>query len=119
MKEIDLLTEKELPQGFTYPRQFKHILALGITDLQPWYILVGTSLREAYTGLTTRYPEQNLIPFARRQDNDDIACWTVGPSEAVLVIHDFASSGWERRAVFANFYGWFRQAVEDLIEFDC
>jgi hypothetical protein len=76
------------------------------------------ALRKTLAGLTERYPTRKLIPFARRQDNDDIACWQVGANEEVFIIHDFASPGWEQHGQFASFYDWFRRAVEDLIEFD-
>jgi hypothetical protein len=119
MNKIDLLSDEELPPGFTYPRQFIHLTELGLLDLEPWYILQSNALRESKAGLASRYPERNLVPFARRQDKDDIACWVGSDSQQVFVIHDFASAGWEQRAVHAEFYDWFRQAVEDLIEFDC
>lgn len=118
MKPVVLFTDTELPGGFVYPRQFKRIIDLGIVDLQPWYILEGAPLRELAAGLRARYPERTLIPFARRQDNDDIACWEVGTGDSIFIIHDFASSGWEERGRFATFYDWVRCAVEDMIEFD-
>ena len=119
MSNIDLFSSEELPTGFTYPRQFEHIVELGLLDLEPWYVLQGTALRDTKAGLAQRYPDRQLVPFARRQDNDDVACWQTGERENVFVIHDFASAAWEQRAVFASFYDWLRQAIEDLIEFDC
>ena len=119
MKKLDLLSEKELPQGFRYPRQFNHILDLGLTELQPWYLLEGKPLRDTMAGLAKRYTDRTLIPFARRQDNDDIACWQAASNEEVFIIHDFASSGWEQHGHFPSFYAWLRRAIEDLIEFDC
>lgn len=119
MKSLNLLTEKELPQGFNYPRQFNHVVELGLTELQPWYVLEGKPLRDAMAGLAQRYPDRKLIPFARRQDNDDVACWQAGSNEEVFIIHDFASSGWEQHGRFPSFYDWLRRAIEDLIEFDC
>ena len=115
---IELLTEQELPQGFQYPRQFRRVVDLGLIDLEPWYLLGGKPLRDTKSGLAERYPARNLIPFARRQDNDDIACWQIGKNEEVFIIHDFAEPGWEQRGQFADFYGWFRRAIEDLIKFD-
>jgi hypothetical protein len=55
--------------------------------------------------------------FAVRQDNDDVACWDIDQANAV-VVHDFASPGFEQRREFPGFYDWLRQAIEDLIEFD-
>lgn len=119
MKTLDLLTEIEWPQGFSYSRQFKRVAALWLTDLEPWYLLEGKPLRATMADLAEKYPQRKLVPFARRQDNDDVACWQVGTDDEVFVIHDFASSGWEQRAHFAGFYDWLRRAVEDFIEFDC
>jgi hypothetical protein len=117
MRNLDLLSEKERPPGFEYPTQFSHTIELGLTELEPWHVLEGKRLRETMSGLAQRYPARKLIPFARRQDNDDIACWQVGAKEEVLIIHDFASPGWEERERFSSFYDWLRRAVEDLIEF--
>jgi len=58
----------------------------------------------------------NVRPFARRQDCDDIACVVEG--QQVVIIHDFASQGWEKRKQFVDFTAWFRAAVEDFIEFN-
>ena len=118
MKILDLFSENELPPGFVYPREFHHIVQLGLVDLEPWYMLEGKPLRETRAGLVERYPTRNLIPFARRQDNDDIACWEVGSGDQVFLIHDFASLGWEERAKFPSVYDWLRRAIDDLIEFD-
>jgi hypothetical protein len=61
-------------------------------------------------------PQRVLVPFAKRQDNDDVACWDV-PTGKVAVIHDSADPGWEARGEFSGFYAWLRQALDDLIEF--
>ncbi|MCK6432448.1 MAG: hypothetical protein HUU30_13145 [Burkholderiaceae bacterium] len=118
MKPLDLLTENEWPEGFSYPRQFRRVIEHGLTELEPWYFLEGRPLRDTMHGLAERYSGRKLIPFARRQDNDDVACWQVGASESVFIIHDFASPGWEQRGQFASFYEWLRSAVEDFVEFD-
>jgi hypothetical protein len=46
-----------------------------------------------------------------------VACWDTDAGRLVIV-HDFASPGWERRSEFPDFYEWLRQAIEDFIEFD-
>jgi len=118
MSKTELLSANELPSGFAYPREFEHIVELGILNLEPWYIMQGEALRRCSAGLEQRYPARRLVPFARRQDNDDVACWQVEHPDEVFIIHDFASPGWEQRACYASFYDWLKQAVEDLIEFD-
>jgi hypothetical protein len=116
----DLLPLVALPAGFVYPKEFVRVVELGLTNLEPWWILQGEQLHQRYLGLAQRFPDRTLVPFARRQDNDDVACWEVDPAgrAAVVVVHDFASPGWEDRGSHPDFYSWLRQAVDDLIAFD-
>jgi hypothetical protein len=46
-----------------------------------------------------RYPDRELVLFAVRQDNDDVACWDLDQGN-VAVVHDFSSPGFERRAEY-------------------
>ncbi|MGW1197294.1 hypothetical protein ACWD4B_15875 [Streptomyces sp. NPDC002536] len=112
---IDILTTTDLPQDFEYPAEFIRVVELGLTNLEPWWIFDGDQLRRRAVGLRERYPERRLVPFARRQDNDDVACWDLAQGD-VSVIHDMARPGWEQRERFPDFNAWLRQAVEDLIE---
>lgn len=116
---MDLLTERELPQGFSYPPEFLRIVELGLDDLEPWGIIDGRFLKMRHNGLRERYPHRNLVLFAVRQDTDDVACWDADANDGlVLIVHDWASSGWEQRQVFPSFYHWLQAAIVDLINFD-
>jgi hypothetical protein len=112
-----LLLREDLPPGFEYPHQFTRVVELGLTNLEPWCIIDGALLRSRFAGLRERYRDRSLVPFAVRQDNDDIACWDLD-SNKVTIVHDFSTPGWEQRAEFHDFYAWLRQAVEDLINFE-
>ncbi|MGW7350323.1 hypothetical protein [Streptomyces sp. NPDC054784] len=111
----DLLSSSELPNDFSYPLEFLRVVDLGLTNLEPWWIFDGAQLRTRMSGLKERFPERSLVPFARREDNDDIACWDL-VNGGVVVVHDFASPGWELQGRFSDFNTWLRRAVEDLIE---
>ena len=111
----DLLSIADLPEGFEYPDEFVRVVELGLTNLEPWWIIDGGLLRDRFSGLQKRYEQRVLVPFATRQDNDDVACWDVVTAK-VAIIHDFASPGFEQRKV-PRFLAWLRQAVEDLIAF--
>jgi hypothetical protein len=113
-----LPSKSDLPRGFDFPRQFQHLLELGLVNLEPWHILTGDNIVTLARTLAKMYPTRVLTPFARRQDNDDIVCWEGSDSTKVYLIHMFADPGWEQRGVFPTLYDWLRQAVEDLIEFD-
>ena len=111
----ELLSLADLPVEFIYPPEFVRTVEAWLLDLEPWQVLTGDRLRFTYAGLRKRYPEHECIPFAARQDNDDIACWDRVPGE-VVIVHDFASPGCERDATFPTFHAWLRRAFEDYIE---
>lgn len=112
----DLLTIENLPEGFEYPPEFVRVVELGLTNIEPWWIVQGERLRNRFVGLQERYRGRSLVPFALRQDNDDVACWDTSAGK-VVIVHDFATPGYEQRSEFPHFYAWFRQAIEDFIEF--
>jgi len=110
----DLIPLEDLPDAFRYPAEFVRTVELGLTDLEPWQVLTGAVASRTYRGLAERYPDQGYVPFAARQDNDDLACWVTGP--AVVTVHDHAAPGWERRGpVYDDFHAWLRAAIEDYI----
>jgi len=112
------LDKVELPEWFEYPKPFKRVVWLELVDLEPWFIINGARVEERMKGLKTRYPTRDLVPFARRGDNDDLACWERDRGEAVVLIHDHTTPGHEEIGTFPNFWDWFRSAVEEMIEFD-
>jgi hypothetical protein len=113
----DLLSVDDLPDGFDYPPEFVRVVELGLTDLEPWWIVEGEQLRRGHAMLAKSYPSRRLVWFARRQDNDDWACWDLDHGD-VAIVHVGASPGWEQRGPrFPDFNAWLRQAIEDLIEF--
>lgn len=118
----ELLDNKKLPDWFEYPEEFLHLLKESKIDFGPWQLLHGKWLNIRHDGLKERYPHLNLIPFARRLDNDDVACFdtseNIGSSLKIKIIHDFASSGWEEREVFEEFNSWLKEAMELAKEWD-
>jgi hypothetical protein len=111
-----LLTSEELPTGFSYPRGLLRLVELELFELEPWWILTGDHLRALNSGMAERYPQRRLLLFAKRQDNDDAACWDLDTGK-VAIVHDFASPGWEARGEFPDFNSWLHSAIDDLIEF--
>ncbi|MFF4530351.1 hypothetical protein ACFY1P_13840 [Streptomyces sp. NPDC001407] len=114
---MDILSSAELPGEFVYPEEFLRAIESGLVGLDPWWLLEGKDLRARVSGLRQRFPERHLMPFARREDNDDVACWDLD-SGTVREIHDFTTPGRENRREFATFYDWLRAALEDFIEFE-
>ncbi|MDP9610900.1 hypothetical protein ACFV4E_37180 [Streptomyces hygroscopicus] len=114
---LNILSPAELPKGFTYPHIFIRAAESGLTSLEPWWLLEGDNLRARHTGLQQRFPNRALVPFARREDNDDVACWDLNEGN-VCIVHDFSSPGSEQRGSFESFADWLRAALEDFIEFE-
>ncbi|MBC3988911.1 hypothetical protein H8N00_08450 [Streptomyces sp. AC563] len=112
---LDLPSGAALPKGFTYPDSFVRAVQSGLIGLEPWWLLEGEMLRTRVLGLRERFPARQLVPFARREDNDDVACWDTA-SGLVCIIHDFTTPGWEQRAEYPHFSDWLRAALEDFIQ---
>lgn len=112
----DLLPDDRLPEWFTYPPEFLDLVERKLLNLTPWWNLTGDHLSERLDGLKKRYPSRDLMPFARRLDNDDVACWDRAEPGTVVIIHDYASPGFEDAGRFEDLWAWFRAAVETMIE---
>ena len=103
---------------FEYPKSFEKIVELNLVDFDIWHLLDSHWAAELYRGLQTRYPNRKLIPFAKRSDCDDTACFEIGKGGTVQLIHDFAGPGWEQRQEFPDCWAWLAQAVNDMIEYN-
>ncbi len=113
-----VLNTDELPIGFSYPDSFLKVIRLDLTNLEPWYIMNSTEVQMRIKGMQTRYPQRVLVPFARRGDNDDVACFQMDKGQEIQIIHDFASVGYEQRKTYATFWDWYRDAMEEMIQFE-
>jgi hypothetical protein len=113
-----LIDKAYLPLDFEYPYSFIKATALSLVNLEPWLIMDGEFATLRLVGLRKRYPIRILIPFARRCDNDDIACFENGKKEEVQIVHDYASKGYEQRAIYNTFWDWFKFAIDEMIDFD-
>jgi hypothetical protein len=117
MKQVELMYPEDLDVHVTYPDGMARVIGQGLVDLTPWHMMDRELAKQRLRGLRERY-RQKYVPFASRQDNDDIACIDPERPGGVLIVHDFASEGYERRREFDSFWDWFRAAVEDMITFE-
>jgi len=113
-----MLHADELPLWFSYPRPFIRLIEADITSLQPWWIFDRSFGRDKLAGLKSRYPDRDLVPFARDCSSDDVACWGKGDLSKVVIVHDYEARGFEQGVVFDTFWDWFRSAIEYFIEFE-
>ena len=117
MKPFDV---KKYYKEFEYPKHYLVALELNLTNFYFWCFmdLLGQDhIERRIKHLQEWYPTRKLIPFARRYDCDDIACFEVGKGEEVQIIHDFATAGWEQigNRKYESFWAWMKAATEELI----
>ena len=101
---------------FEYPETYEKLLKLKLFDFDVWYLIPEEQAQRRLLALQERYPSTKLIPFARRDDNDDIACFEVGEENRVQIIHDFVSYGFEQRAELQDLWEWVENAVKEMVE---
>src|SRR6476620_2816638 len=105
--KVMMLPEAELPKGFVYPPEFLFLVDSRIVFFPPWQLLFEDWVNVRFDGLRKRFPDRQLIPFARRFHTDDVACWEGNDNQRVVIVHDFASAGWEDRGErYPDFWSW-------------
>ena len=113
---MELFNVSSIYKEFEYPKEFLKIVHLGLVNFDFWYLMDYAQTELRIKGLKERYPDRKLVPFARRGDNDDIACFDIDRDGRVQKIHDFASAGWKQRKDYESFWDWFREAIDEMIE---
>ena len=105
---IKLLGEDEKPSWVIYPSAYLDLVKNGEDEFLPWYLMDKDQLLIRYNGMQMRYPDKTLFPFARDDNSDDVACWEEGKPNKVILIHDFASPGFENKKEFESFEEWYK-----------
>jgi hypothetical protein len=86
-------------EGIELPNGYRTVIELNLVNLKPWQFLAEVDSPLGNSSINRRYPKRLVLPFARRIDSDDVACFVMRDPEQeagqVIVIHDFASSGYE------------------------
>lgn len=102
---------KKFPMWIEIPNKYLDMLSQTQEECLPWYLLDSDDQNFRLTGLRSRYPNRVLFPFARHDYSDDVACWEKDKPGKVVIIHDFASAGWEDRFEFSSFDEWYNYVV--------
>ena len=117
--KVLLLLPEDLPAGFMYPPEFLFLVGNRLVFFPPWQLLFGEWVKVRFDGLKKRYPNRQLVPFARRFNSDDVACWEGSDKDTVVIVHDFASTGWEdQNETYPGFWDWYRAAINEMINFE-
>ena len=105
-----------LPTGYQWLVDHGLVGFEPFTQLQPWYYLPD----DQCFWTTERWPNANakrLFVFARRQDNDDLACMNFDENEIVngiILIQGWTKSGFDIVQEFPDFWLWRQQVIQDI-----
>lgn len=107
------------PKGYKWFIEKKLVGFDAFTQLQPWYFTPSEEMFWA----TESWPNvqvinEKLLVFARRQDNDDLACFSVREGEivGVVVIQGWVGNGFEVLEKFEDFWKWVKFVIDDIAE---
>lgn len=116
---VDFFSPQILPTGFVFPRAYlSYIDQKNIPDLMPWWFLCemkGMS-DSWFKNIQKQYPNRKLVPFAKIDHTDDVACFDASVSSTdpiVHYVHAYASPGWEDRGNVTNFNAWLNAAISE------
>ncbi len=113
------LAAKAIQVNLELPLGYFRVHELGLVNLRPWWFIEGRPVAALYDAIKERFPSRHVLPFARRGDCDDVACFVVEESGhvpgEVVVVHDYAIPGTEVVSRAPDFWQWFRSAVDDMI----
>jgi hypothetical protein len=86
--------------------------------LQPWFYVDAAATFDAVEKWPNAPSRGHLAVFARRQDNDDLACFELseGVVTGVVVIHGWTGNGYSIVARYSTFWEWLRAVVVDIRE---
>ena len=109
------MNDTKMLLNYDYPEGYKKLKDLNLIDFEYWYFIPKYQFKNRFIGMSQRYPSRKYIPFARRDDCDDIACFEYGKGNTVFIIHDYANAGFEERKSYNNIWEWFKDAIDELI----
>lgn len=119
-----MLPKEIIDEGFPLPFEYHFIFSRNLTNIAPWFFLESPLFIGRGEGINLRYPSRVVIPFAYRNDNDDNACLVVESSitgeepNDILIIHDFASPGWEVEGKFKSFVDWYSFVLKEILSIE-
>ena len=107
-----LLSQNSRPNWLVYPHELEEGILKKKFDTPPWRILTVEDVESVRTGLLERY-NRDLVPFAHRQTNDDVACFERGSADRVHIIDCYTDPGREDVACYGSISDWFHEVERD------
>jgi hypothetical protein len=110
-----ILPDSERPEWLHYPQELLDLVRSGRMPLVPWHFDRAEAAANQYRRFRSHL-RRELVPFAYRQDREDLACFEKGKGHEVFIIHDNTDPGWEDEGHFASFSDWLREVETEAAE---
>jgi hypothetical protein len=107
-----LLGDSEKPEWLEYPQQLVELVKSGKVDITPWHISEVDAVRIGRSHFARRVG-RDLVMFAYRQDQEDVACFEKGKGQMVMLVHDNCDSPYEHVGSYPTFADWLKAAEEE------
>lgn len=108
-----------VPDAYTIARERK-LFGYQNQDsaLDPWFYMDADNVFDACKKWPSVSNKKSvkLIVFARRFDNDDMACFEVSDdtTKQIVVVHGWTPSGYDVVNEFSSFWHWVKSVIDDV-----
>jgi hypothetical protein len=107
----------DFPLGYSWLIEKKIIRFEPFSQMEPWFFMNREDCfwaTERWDGVT----DKKLYAFAKRQDNDDLACFLHegATAQKVILIHGWTDSGFEILAEYQDIWEWLKSVIDDINE---
>lgn len=115
---------KNIPNfPFDPPVGYRWIIERGLagfepfSSLQPWYLATDA---ESFSP-SEKWPQGpcngKLFVFAKRQDNDDLACFRQSANGIdVVTIHGWTDDSYQVTGTFPTIWDWLKSAIDEIAQ---
>ncbi|HLL90352.1 MAG TPA: hypothetical protein VK324_13720 [Tepidisphaeraceae bacterium] len=110
-----LLIGTAKPDWLQYPAELLEMVRAGRVRVVPWHLSKAAAAAGHAAELKARV-KRDLVPFAFRQDQEDLACFEKGKGQQVMLVHDNCDSPYEHVGSYPSFADWLRAAEEESEE---
>lgn len=110
-----ILPDRERPEWLLYPQELLDLVRSGRMPLVPWHFVHAETVASQHRRFQSHLG-RDLVPFAFRQDREDLACFEKGRGHEVFIIHDNCNAGYEDEGHFASFSDWLRDVETEAAE---
>jgi hypothetical protein len=108
----------EPPRGYVWAAKREIIGFQEFSQFEPWYFCAMEEIEPLHQRWEGFKAEFNFIPFARRQDCDELACFKLKGADfvGISVIHYGLGPplSWKIHEEYKTFWAWFCGIVKDV-----